>query len=134
MKTLKLMMASAFFAIIFSSGALAQDSPKIIAVLNRASWCSVCMANEERAVKAFQENNSDGAYQFVINDLTSKDTARKSALEIKHLGLTEAMQPYKAAGLVCLFDAKTKEPVNQLLISLPNEDIGKAMTMFRKDR
>ncbi|MFI2744525.1 hypothetical protein ACG2LH_17455 [Zhouia sp. PK063] len=134
MKNLKLMMVTTLFTILFSVGAFAQNSPKIIAVINKADWCSVCKANEERAMNAFKENNKDGVYQFVINDISNAETAKKSAIEINKLGLAKVMEPYKATGIVCLFDAKTKKPINQLLMSLSSEDIAKAMAYFKMDK
>jgi hypothetical protein len=134
MKKLKLAMAASIFAILFSANAFAQSAPKIIAVINKASWCSVCKANEERAMAAFKENNKDGAYQFVMNDLSNAETAKKSAVEINKLGLAKLMEPYQATGIVCLFDAKTKKPINQLLMSLSDEDIARAMAFLKKDR
>lgn len=134
MKNLKLAMVASLFTILFSASAFAQSSAKIIAVVNKASWCSVCKANEERAMAAFKNNNKDGAYQFVINDLSDAETAKKSAVEINKLGLTKLMEPYQATGIVCLFDAKTKKPINQLLMSLSTEDIGKAMGYLKKDK
>ena len=91
-------------------------------------------SNEERAMAALTENNKDGAYQFVINDITSPETAKESAPEIEKLGLTKLMEPYMATGVVYLFDAKTKKPINQLLMSLSSEDIGKAMDYLKKDK
>ncbi len=125
------MMVFTLFTILFSSSTFAQTSPKIIAVINKANWCSVCKANEERAMAAFEANNKDGAYQFVINDISNAETSKKSAAEISKLGLTKVMEPYKATGIVCLFDAKTKKPINQLLMSLTTEDIGKAMAYLK---
>lgn len=127
-------MTASIFTMLFSINTFAQSSPKIIAVINKANWCSVCKANEERAMAAFNENNKDGAYQFVVNDLSNAETAKKSAVEIHQLGLTKLMEPYQATGIVCLFDAKTKKPINQLLMSLSSEDIGRAMAMLKKDR
>ncbi len=127
-------MASTLFAILFSVSAFAQSSVKIIAVVNQANWCSVCKANGERALAAFKENNKDGAYKFVIRDVSTSETAQKSAVEIEKLGLTKAMEPYIATGMVCLFDAKTKKPINQLLMSLSDEDIARAMEYLKKDK
>jgi thiol:disulfide interchange protein len=132
MKSLKKVLATAMFAIVFTVGAYAQNSTKIIAVVKTASWCSVCKANETRAMAALNENNKDGAYQFVINDITSPETAKKSVAEIEKLGLTKLMEPYMATGVVYLFDAKTKKPINQLVMSLSSEDLGRAMDHFKK--
>ncbi|WP_264537813.1 hypothetical protein [Flavobacterium sp. N1736] len=131
MKSLKKVLATAMFAIVFTAGAYAQNSAKIIGIVKTASWCSVCKANEERAMAALTENNKDGAYQFVVNNITSAETAKKSTAEIEKLGLTKLMEPYMATGVVYLFDAKTKKPVNQLIMSLSSEDIGKAMGYFK---
>lgn len=127
-------MVFSLFAILFSVNAFAQSSSKIIAVVNKAGWCSVCKANEERAMAAFHANNKDGAYLVVINDISNAETAKKSAVEIHKLGLDKLMEPYQATGMICLFDAKTKKPINQLLMSLSAEDIGRAMEYFKKDR
>ena len=134
MKSLKKVLATALFAIVFTSGAFAQNSSKIIAVVKTANWCSVCKANGERAMAALTENNKDGAYQFVINDITTPETAKKSVTEIEKLGLTKLMEPYMATGVVYLFDAKTKKPINQLLMSLSSEDIAMAMGYFKKGK
>ena len=54
MKSLKKVLATAMFAIVFSVGAYAQNAPKIIEVVKTASWCSVCKANETRAMEALK--------------------------------------------------------------------------------
>lgn len=134
MKILKSVLVTTLFTLLFSAGAFAQNAVKIIAVVNQANWCSICKAHGERALAALKENNKDGAYQFVINDISNAETAKKSAMEIEKLGLTKAMAPYKAKGMVCLFDPKTKQPVNQLLMALSSEDIARAMEMLKKGR
>ena len=55
MKTLKVLLV-AFFAVLSSSSVFAQSSTntKIIAVLNKADWCSVCKSNGERAMWIFR--------------------------------------------------------------------------------
>ena len=134
MKNLKQIMVTAVFTILFSVGAFAQNSPKIIAVINKADWCSLCKANEDRAMNALKENNKDRAYQFVINDISNAEKAKKSAIEINKQGLTEAMAPYKATGMVCLFDAKTKKPINQIFLTYTSKEIGEAMAYFKMDK
>ena len=89
MKNLKAVIATALFAIVFSAGVFAQGTPKIIGVVKTASWCSVCKSHVERAMTALNENNKDGAYQFVISDVTSPETAKASVAEIEKLGLTK---------------------------------------------
>ena len=57
MKRLKTVIAVLLIASSFVSNANAQNNqgipnqsgnPKLIAVINRANWCAVCKANEER--------------------------------------------------------------------------------------
>jgi len=134
MKSLRKVLATALFAMVFTVGAYAQNSTKIIAVVKTANWCGVCKANEARAMEALKENNKDGAYQFVINDISSPETAKPSVAEIEKLGLTKLMEPYMATGVVYLFDAKTKKPINQLVMSLSTQDLGRAMDHFKKGR
>ncbi|MBK9936326.1 MAG: hypothetical protein IPP05_19955 [Cytophagaceae bacterium] len=62
--------------LVFSVGAYAQSSAKIVAVVNSANWCSVCKANGERAMAAFMENNKDGEIQFVMNDISNAETIK----------------------------------------------------------
>jgi hypothetical protein len=132
MKVFKTLFAAVILVTVVSVGAYAQNTSKIIAVVKTASWCSVCKTNGERAIAALNENNKDGAYQFVINDVTNAETAKKSATEIEKLGLTKAMEPYMATGVVYLFDTKTKKPINQLVMALSSDDIAKAMGYFKQ--
>lgn len=124
MKKVKSMLLTALFAVAFSIGAYAQNSTKIIAVVNSASWCSVCKVNGERAMGAFMNNNKDGAIQFIMNDISSAETTQKSAVEVKKVGLTKAMENYKASGVVYFFDAKTKKLITQITVANSNDEIG----------
>lgn len=134
MKVFKTILATVMLVTVVSAGAFAQGTSKIIAVVKTASWCNVCKAHGERAMASLTENNKDGAYQVVINDVTSPETAKKSAAEIEKLGLTKLMEPYIATGVVYLFDAKTKKPINQLLMALSSEDIAHAMSYFKQGK
>lgn len=132
MKVFKSLIATVLLTATVSAGAFAQR--KIVAIVKTANWCSVCKANGERAIAALHENNKDGTYQFVMNDISSPETAKKSAPEIEKLGLTQAMKPYMATGVVYLFDARTKKPINQLIMALSNEDIARAMAYLKQGK
>lgn len=124
MKKVKTIFGTMLFTVVLSaSGAFAQSSAKIIAVVNQADWCSVCKTNGQRAMGAFMENNKDAAIQFVVNDITNAETVKKSAGEIEKAGLTAAMKNYKASGVVYFFNAKTKEPITQITVANSNEEI-----------
>ncbi len=132
MKKLKTVFATALFAFVFSAGAYAQNSAKVLAVVNSASWCSVCKSNGERAMGAFMENNKDGQIQFVMNDLSNAETTKKSAAEVKKVELTKAMENYKASGVVYFFDAKTKKPITQITVANSNEEIAHLIAEIKK--
>ena len=132
MKKLTSMIATAIFAVVFSTGVFAQTAPKIIAVVNQADWCSVCKANGQRAMGAFMENNKEGTISLVVNDVTSAESKKKSALGLSTNGLSEAMKDYQATGVVYFFDAKTKKPITQVTVANSNEEIGYVMGEVKK--
>lgn len=133
MKNLKTILSAVILAIAITSNVFAQNAPKIVAVVNSASWCSVCKANGERAMGAFMENNKSGEIQFVMNDISNEESTKKSAIEIAKLGLSKAMLPYKASGVVYFFDAKTKEPITQITVANSNEEIAYVMNIVKKN-
>ena len=96
---------------------------KVIAVINKANWCSVCVANGTRAVAAFTESNKNGEVQFVFNDLTNAETIKSSLLELKKVGVDKAMENYKATGVCYFFDAKTKKPLTQVTVANSDKEL-----------
>lgn len=132
MKKVKSIIATALFAVVCSIGAFAQTAPKIIAVVNQADWCSVCKANGQRAMGAFMENNKEGTISLVVNDVTSAETTKKSAIGLSTNGLTDAMKNFKATGVVYFFDAETKKPLIQITVANSNEEIAYVMDEAKK--
>jgi len=130
----KSLFITLLLALMVSATTFAQGTGKIIAVVKTASWCSICKVHGDRAIEVINENNKDGAYKLVFNDVTSPETAKTSAAEIEKLGLTKSMEPYIATGVIYLFDATTKKPINQLLMALSSEDISKAMAYFKQGK
>ena len=84
MKVFKTILATVMLVTVVSAGAFAQGTSKIRAVVKTASWCTVCKAHGERAMASLTENNKDGAYQFVINDVTSPETAKNQRQKLKN--------------------------------------------------
>lgn len=119
---------------VMLTGALAQSKAKIIAVVKTADWCSLCKNHSKRALTVINKNNIDGTFHLIMNDITSQETAKKSAPEIARYGLTKAMEPYKATGVVYLFDARTKKPINQMFMALSDTDIAESMADFRSGK
>lgn len=108
--------------------------PKLIAVVNRADWCSVCKTHGERAgKKVLMGAASDGSISVVMNDVTSEATAKHSAGELKTAGLDKAMEPFSATGVLYLFDAKTKRPLRQVTVANTDQEIQMTIDLAKKD-
>ena len=127
MKTLKTISASLILIIAFSSSIFAQSNAKVLAVINEAEWCPTCQHNGDRAMKVFKANNKGGKFQFVMNNLTNDDTKMKSAEDLKNLGLTDAIAPYKGTGTVYFFNADTKALISNISIAKTNEELAATM-------
>lgn len=124
----------AVFALVFltSFSAFAEPGSKVIALVNHAEWCSVCKNNGERAQTVFMENNQDKAVLFVVNDLTSEATKKKSYAELKELGLVEAMEEYQGSGMVYFFDAGTKDLITKISVASSNDELKESILLARK--
>ncbi len=132
MKTVKSIIVSAVLVLLVSVSAFAQSGPKVIAVINKADWCPVCQQNGQRAMGALMENNKDMAFQFVANDVTDANTTKKSAEELKKYGLDQAIQRYKATGVVYFFNAKTKAFISQASLAKSDQELASALKSAKK--
>jgi thiol-disulfide isomerase/thioredoxin len=132
MKSLKTIFTTLLVSSIFSFATFGQSTAKIVAIVNTAEWCSVCKAHGQRAMGAFMEANKDGKVKFIFNDLTNAESQRKAALELKKVGFSTAMKPYKAAGVAYFFDAKTKAAITQITVANSNDEIAYIMAEVQK--
>ncbi len=121
---------------LFSISALA-DKPaaksRIVAVVSRAEWCSVCKTNGERAGKVIGAAAADGSMTIVVNDLTNDATAKKSQTDLKAIGFDKTMEAYSATGVIYLFDARTKKPLHQVTVANADAEIQMALDMAKKE-
>jgi len=109
-RTIQTVLAVVAFSTVLGAGAFASPpAPGVIAVVNRADWCSVCKANHARAGKALGEAAADGSVKILINDITNEDTAKQSAAGLKAAGLDKAMAPYLASGVINGLRSRKKE-------------------------
>lgn len=127
MKTLKFIYTSLILVLVSTISLTAQSNAKVFGVINEAKWCPTCQHNGERAMKAFNTNNKDGKFQFVMNNLTNDKTKKVSAEELKKLGLADAVAPYKGTGMVYFFNADTKKLISKISIAKSDEELAKAM-------
>jgi hypothetical protein len=93
MKKLKLISVVLFVAVNLLIKAQTTNA-KVIAVVNKASWCGVCKANGERISNNLMPYTTKGL-GIVMNDLTDKASIAKSKDELKKLTLYK--QIYKTS-------------------------------------
>jgi thiol-disulfide isomerase/thioredoxin len=126
MKNLKSILFVAILS-LFSSYASAQSSPKVIVVLNHASWCSICKANGTRAFEVFEENNKDNSFKIIANDISDEKSRSIAKADIKTTGLEKTPQQAYSAGVLSFYDAKTKKLLAQVSVAHTSEEIAKTM-------
>ncbi len=127
MKNVKKILAGMAFSMLISVFAFAGNHSKVVAVINKADWCSVCEKNGMRAMETFKTNNTDMAIKFIANDLTSDETKAESAKELQKVGLAETMAKHKKTGVVYFFDADSKELINTISVAKSSDELAEAM-------
>jgi len=132
MKTTKSILARLVLILLVSVSAMAQSESKVIAVINKAEWCSVCQQNDQRAMAAFMENNKDMAIQFVANDLTNEETKKKSAAELKKFGLDKTMENYKGTGVAYFFNSGTGALISQVSVAKTDQELAEALLTAKR--
>jgi thiol-disulfide isomerase/thioredoxin len=131
MKTLKSIFSILVFSLLVTVSAFGQSAPKVIAVINKADWCSVCKANGDRAMAAFTKNNTDGAIAFVGNNVTDDTSEKKSAEELKKYGLDKVIQKYTGTGVAYFFNPTTKTLLTEISLAEPDNKLAEALTVAR---
>lgn len=103
----------------------AQNSqPKIIALVNKATWCHICQSNGPRVEKELMPMlMQDGDIQVVVNDLSNKETKAKSKPQLKEAGLTSFAKDHTGTGMIYFIDADTKELLTSISLAESNDNI-----------
>jgi hypothetical protein len=130
-KSILILFAALSTALTLSSFKPANDA-KVIAIVNKADWCSICKAYAGRTVAAFMENNTDNYFQFIVNDITNEETKKNSNPVIKKAGLEKALESSLAAGVLSFYDVKTKALLAQVTVANTTEEIAATMKMVRE--
>ena len=151
MKTTRIFLP--FLLLLCSYAAISQDNitsesvhtpAKLIAVVNRASWCQVCQANGERAGNLLMSYTNKGV-RIYMNDLTdsasiaaSEKTLRAAHLfaavhtrprkgvgaMLQHCGLLSGKsQATQATGIVTFIRPDSYKAVKQLSIAIPTGEM-----------
>ena len=111
-----------------SFGASAQNAqPKVIALLTKASWCTVCQANGPRFMKDVMPMvMKNKEVKMVMNDLSDKKTIAMSKGMLEKAGIYNFAKKNPGTGMLYFFDGKTKELISKVSLAESNEDIKKA--------
>jgi hypothetical protein len=100
------------------------QNPKIIALLNKASWCPVCKANGARVEKDLMPMlMQDKNVQLVMNDLSNNDTKAASKPMLDKAGIASFAQKNQGTGMLYFVDAKSKKQISSVSIAEANEKI-----------
>ena len=130
-KSFLILLAFISTVVTLSSFKVANDV-KVIAIVNKADWCSICKAYAGRTVATFSENNADNYFQFIVNDITNKETKKSSRPAITKLGLGKTLDGSLAAGVLSFYDVKTKALLAQITVANTPEEVAATMKMVRE--
>lgn len=120
MKKLKLIII-AFGVLFLTNAAFSQSQPKVIAVLSRANWCPTCVKNDPRILSEVVANVDKTQVEFIVNDLTNKETKIKSLELLTALGLEKLK--LKTTGIITFIDPVTKQIISDIKVSKTTEEI-----------
>jgi hypothetical protein len=151
MKNVKLIIAIMLLAIGHSSYSQTSEitqNTKLIAVVNKATWCAACKANGDRFGVLLFTYASKGVTIYV-NDLSNEKTKEASKQELEKANVYEAVyttprkgmgkalkacgmvkdkkQTTDVAGIVTFIDAKSHKQVKQISISETDDEMKKTI-------
>ncbi len=129
MKNIKSILVAV--VMMFGSLSFAQTNTKVIAIVNKADWCSICKAYAGRTVETFTENNKDNYFQFIVNDITNNETKKTSEPAIAKVGLVKIQEATKGAGVLTFYDQKTKKVLGQVTVANTVEEVATTMKDVR---
>lgn len=104
-----------------------KETPKVVAVINRADWCAVCKANGAR-VGGLVPTYVGKPVVFVPNDLTNATTKAASAKDLTKLGVLHAVAPVRETGVLVLVNYKTHQLIKTISVAQPNEKLEEAIS------
>ncbi len=122
----KLLIATVFLLGTTFSGFAQSHQTKVIALVNKASWCPVCQANGPRFMKnvmpmAMKNKN----VQVVMDDLSNEKTKAASLKMLEKAGIADFAKENTATGMLYFIDANTKQLISKVSIAKSNETIEK---------
>jgi thiol-disulfide isomerase/thioredoxin len=108
----------------------AQESRKLIAVINKADWCAVCQATGEKMMKEVMPVFNESNVEFVMNDLTNDATKAESKMGLDKVNAYDAVKKISSTGWLLLVDAGTGKLLDKISVVEPSEKLVMAIKKF----
>ncbi|XZF15492.1 thioredoxin domain-containing protein [Chitinophagaceae bacterium MMS25-I14] len=104
------LMAAGIAGLSGESYSQAIQSPRLIAILNRADWCAVCKANEPRFEKLLTSYAAKGIIVY-LNDVTNDSASAASRKTLQAAGVYDAVTaiPRKGVGKILQYCGLAKD-------------------------
>jgi len=99
---------------------------KVIALVNKASWCPVCQANGprfEKDIMPMAMQNKD--VQIVMNDLSDEKTKAASLPMLEKAGIASFAKKNTGTGTLYFIDAKSKKLISEVSLAKSDDEIKK---------
>jgi hypothetical protein len=98
-------------------------NPKLVAVVNRGNWCTVCKENGQRFGTLLMPYSAQGV-NIYMNDLTDATTTNASKELLQKAGVySKALAKVKETGLVVFINPRTGKKIKQVSIALADEEM-----------
>ena len=124
----KLLIASFLLLGIASGGFAQHQNAKVIALVNKASWCPVCQANgprfEKNIMPMVMENKN---VQMVMNDLSNDETKASSMDMLEKAGIAKFAKKNTATGMLYFLDSKSKKLISKISLAETDKEIKQAL-------
>jgi hypothetical protein len=104
---------------------------RVIAVINKASWCPVCKAHGQNAGMIMAPYMQQGL-GILMNDLTDDQSKTTSKNMLTSAGVDQAVKGEKGTGIVIFVDAKTHKKLGQTSIAISDEKLKKEIEKYLK--
>ncbi|TAN12229.1 MAG: hypothetical protein EPN37_15950 [Chitinophagaceae bacterium] len=123
----KLLIASLLLLGTVASGLSQGRQVKVIALMNKASWCPVCqdhgMHFMQKIAPMVMKNPE---VKMLVNDLSNDQTRASSMEMLKEAGITQFAEENDATGRIYFIDARTKKLLSTVSIAQSDREIMKA--------
>lgn len=123
----KLLVVSLLLFATVVSGFAQSNHVKVIALMNKASWCPVC---QDHGMHFMQDIApmvmKNPEVKMVVYDLSNAQTMASSRDMLKEAGIEQFALENDATGRIYFIDAKTKKLLSTASIAQSDKDIMKA--------